>query len=225
MARLADRVKKWVTLRYELNQNKRVAVIYYNYLPGKETLALPTSMCCRVRSGRSSAGLSRRVTTPEAGRQRRMRCSIPCASTAPISATGRPARWKSWSVAATPCCCRSPTTASGSTSNRKNCAKPWSSLGRTREIDGDAVEGRQGQAAFRLSGATLRQPAVRAATVARLGGQSGEDVPRCRVAAASPVSRLLPVAAEGFPGAGHGARRHACDARMAVRQGSRLHRR
>ena len=38
MARLADRVKKWVTLRYELNQNKRVAVIYYNYPPGKENI-------------------------------------------------------------------------------------------------------------------------------------------------------------------------------------------
>ncbi len=36
--RLADRVKKWVALRYELNQNKRVAVIYYNYPPGKENV-------------------------------------------------------------------------------------------------------------------------------------------------------------------------------------------
>ncbi len=38
IGRLADRVKKWVTLRYELNQNKRVAVIYYNYPPGKENV-------------------------------------------------------------------------------------------------------------------------------------------------------------------------------------------
>ncbi len=36
--RLADRVKKWVELRYELNTNKRVAVIYYNYPPGKENI-------------------------------------------------------------------------------------------------------------------------------------------------------------------------------------------
>ncbi len=36
--RLADRVKKWVTLRYEMNQNKRVAVVYYNYPPGKENI-------------------------------------------------------------------------------------------------------------------------------------------------------------------------------------------
>lgn len=36
--RLADRVKKLVTLRHELNANKRVAVIYYNYPPGKENI-------------------------------------------------------------------------------------------------------------------------------------------------------------------------------------------
>lgn len=36
--RLADRIKKWVALRYELNTNKRVAVIYYNYPPGKENI-------------------------------------------------------------------------------------------------------------------------------------------------------------------------------------------
>ncbi|MDR3323112.1 MAG: cobaltochelatase subunit CobN [Zoogloeaceae bacterium] len=36
--RLADRVKKWVALRYALNVNKRVAVIYYNYPPGKENI-------------------------------------------------------------------------------------------------------------------------------------------------------------------------------------------
>lgn len=38
IGRLADRVKKWVALRHELNQNKRVAVIYYNYPPGKENV-------------------------------------------------------------------------------------------------------------------------------------------------------------------------------------------
>lgn len=38
ISRLADRVKKWVDLRYELNANKRVAVIYYNYPPGKENV-------------------------------------------------------------------------------------------------------------------------------------------------------------------------------------------
>jgi len=36
--RLADRIRKWTDLRYELNQNKRVAVIYYNYPPGKENV-------------------------------------------------------------------------------------------------------------------------------------------------------------------------------------------
>lgn len=36
--RLADRVKKWTDLRFELNANKRVAVIYYNYPPGKENV-------------------------------------------------------------------------------------------------------------------------------------------------------------------------------------------
>jgi len=36
--RLAGRVKRWVHLRYELNANKRVAVIYYNYPPGKENI-------------------------------------------------------------------------------------------------------------------------------------------------------------------------------------------
>jgi len=36
--RLADRIRKWVSLRYELNRNKRVAVIYYNYPPGKENI-------------------------------------------------------------------------------------------------------------------------------------------------------------------------------------------
>lgn len=36
--RLAERVKKWVDLRFELNANKRVAVIYYNYPPGKENV-------------------------------------------------------------------------------------------------------------------------------------------------------------------------------------------
>lgn len=36
--RLADRIKKWVALRYELPANKRVAVIYYNYPPGKENI-------------------------------------------------------------------------------------------------------------------------------------------------------------------------------------------
>lgn len=36
--RLADRVKKWVSLRYELNALKRVAVVYYNYPPGKENV-------------------------------------------------------------------------------------------------------------------------------------------------------------------------------------------
>ena len=36
--RLAERIKKWTALRYELNQNKRVAVIYYNYPPGKENV-------------------------------------------------------------------------------------------------------------------------------------------------------------------------------------------
>ncbi|WP_398305006.1 cobaltochelatase subunit CobN [Zoogloea sp.] len=36
--RLADRVRKWVSLRYELNSLKRVAVIYYNYPPGKENV-------------------------------------------------------------------------------------------------------------------------------------------------------------------------------------------
>lgn len=36
--RLADRVKKWTDLRYELNPNKRVAVIYYNSPPGKENV-------------------------------------------------------------------------------------------------------------------------------------------------------------------------------------------
>ncbi|MDR1368058.1 MAG: cobaltochelatase subunit CobN, partial [Candidatus Accumulibacter sp.] len=36
--RVADRIRKWVSLRYELNQNKRVAIIYYNYPPGKENI-------------------------------------------------------------------------------------------------------------------------------------------------------------------------------------------
>ncbi|MDR1162312.1 MAG: cobaltochelatase subunit CobN [Candidatus Accumulibacter sp.] len=36
--RAADRVKKWVSLRYELNRNKRVALLYYNYPPGKENI-------------------------------------------------------------------------------------------------------------------------------------------------------------------------------------------
>ena len=38
VARLADRIQKLVALRYELNANKRVAVIYYNYPPGKENI-------------------------------------------------------------------------------------------------------------------------------------------------------------------------------------------
>jgi len=38
IARLADRIRQWVALRYELNANKRVAVIYYNYPPGKENI-------------------------------------------------------------------------------------------------------------------------------------------------------------------------------------------
>ena len=36
--RLADRVRNWVRLRYELNANKHVAVIYYDYPPGKENI-------------------------------------------------------------------------------------------------------------------------------------------------------------------------------------------
>lgn len=38
MERLADRIAKWVSLRHELNANKRVAIIYYNYPPGKENI-------------------------------------------------------------------------------------------------------------------------------------------------------------------------------------------
>lgn len=38
IARLADRVRKLSDLRHELNQNKRVAVIYYNYPAGKENV-------------------------------------------------------------------------------------------------------------------------------------------------------------------------------------------
>ena len=36
--RLADRIQKQVALRYELNANKRVVFIYYNYPPGKENI-------------------------------------------------------------------------------------------------------------------------------------------------------------------------------------------
>ncbi|WP_319238495.1 cobaltochelatase subunit CobN [uncultured Propionivibrio sp.] len=36
--RLADRIKKFTALRYELNPNKRVAIIYYNYPAGKENV-------------------------------------------------------------------------------------------------------------------------------------------------------------------------------------------
>lgn len=36
--RLADRIEKLTALRYELNQNKRVAIIYYNYPAGKENV-------------------------------------------------------------------------------------------------------------------------------------------------------------------------------------------
>lgn len=38
MTRLADRIAKWVSLRYELNAHKRVAIVYYNYPPGKENI-------------------------------------------------------------------------------------------------------------------------------------------------------------------------------------------
>jgi cobaltochelatase CobN len=36
--RLADRIAKWVALRYTPNADKRVALIYYNYPPGKENI-------------------------------------------------------------------------------------------------------------------------------------------------------------------------------------------
>jgi cobaltochelatase CobN len=38
IARLADRIRKWTDLRFELNPNKRVAVIYYNYPAGQENV-------------------------------------------------------------------------------------------------------------------------------------------------------------------------------------------
>lgn len=36
--RLADRVKAWVTLQEKANRDKRVALIYYNYPPGKQNI-------------------------------------------------------------------------------------------------------------------------------------------------------------------------------------------
>ena len=36
--RLADRIRKWSALRHEINPNKRVAIVYYNYPPGKENI-------------------------------------------------------------------------------------------------------------------------------------------------------------------------------------------
>jgi cobaltochelatase CobN len=38
IARMADRIKKYVDLRQTANADKRVAVIYYNYPPGKENI-------------------------------------------------------------------------------------------------------------------------------------------------------------------------------------------
>ena len=38
MEQMAARIKKWVDLRREANRDKRVAIIYYNYPPGKENV-------------------------------------------------------------------------------------------------------------------------------------------------------------------------------------------
>lgn len=71
--RLADRVKKWVDLRQMTNDSKRVAVIYYNYPPGKENVGasylnvLPRSLWQILgRLEQAGYNIERRPATEEA---------------------------------------------------------------------------------------------------------------------------------------------------------------
>jgi len=73
IGRLADRIQRWVALRHKPESDKRVALIYYNYPPGKENIGasylnvLPRSLWQMItRLEREGYDVSGRPETPDA---------------------------------------------------------------------------------------------------------------------------------------------------------------
>ena len=120
------------------NKDKRIAIIYYNYPPGKEMIGasylnvLPKSLWQILRrlekDGYDASGCRRAKTG-----------SLPqYATRAAISAFGIPAVWNNWSATGSrkeqSPCCQQKLTGTGSIGCRRNSPFDDREVGRTRKI-------------------------------------------------------------------------------------------
>ena len=202
VVRAADRLAAWAALRATPTHDKRVALIYFNYPPGKEDIGasylnvLPKSLWTIL--GRFKADGYAIDGAPAsddalftAVRERggningwdagalelRVREGVAQNSVQLLSVKNY-REWLERDVRAVP-------------------ARPDDrQMGRAGKIEDHGLAGRKGQALFRLPGAALRQPAARAAADARLGAGPGEALSRRGASAAPSVPGLLSLAAD-----------------------------
>ncbi len=230
VARAADRLAALARLRALPNGEKRVALLYYNYPPGKAAIGasylnvLPQSLAGIARHLRENGfGVE---NFPEADRL--LELIRDGGGNLAGWSPGRSTRWSApASTAASSNSCRSRLTKNGWSRRRpKVCATPSTPNGASpRQSKVMVWRDDERTRLFRLSRLPLRQSAAGAAAVARLGAEHRKPLPRRHPAAASSISGVLSVAEAGISGRRHDPPRHARHARMAERQGSRPFRR